>query len=66
MKQIIHQVFCYLLNIPIYLDENLEKETKFKVSLRNEETIDQFLQALSQVIEIRFERKDRDIHIMKQ
>lgn len=53
-------------DVDIFLDDNLEKETKFKVSLRNEETIDQFLQALSQVIEIRFERKDRDIYIMKQ
>ncbi|MDD4514467.1 FecR family protein [Massilibacteroides sp.] len=53
-------------DVNIYLDEALEKDEKFKVSLRNEETIGQFLQALSQVIEIRFERNDRDIYIMKQ
>lgn len=53
-------------DVNIYLDDNLEKDAIFKVSLRNEETIDQFLHALSKIIEIRFRRVGHDIYIMKQ
>lgn len=53
-------------DVEIHLDAALDKEATFRVSLRNEETVGQFLQALSKIIPIRFERQDRDIYIRKQ
>ncbi len=53
-------------DVNIFLDGDLEKDAVFKVSLRNEETIDQFLQALSKIIDIRFRRVGHDIYIMKK
>lgn len=53
-------------DVEIHLDAALDKEATFRVSLRNEETVGQFLQALSKIIPICFERQDRDIYIRKQ
>jgi len=53
-------------NIQIHLDDVLDKDVKFRVSLRNEETIDQVMYALSEIIPIRYERGDREIYIKKQ
>ena len=38
----------------------------FRVSLRNEETVGDVFHALSEIIPIRYERRDRDIYIRKQ
>lgn len=53
-------------DVRIHLDAELDKKTTFKISLRNEETIDQFLLALSKIIPIRFQRQEREISIKKQ
>lgn len=53
-------------DVQISLDDGLDKYATFRVSLRNEETIGDVLQALSEIIPIRFERHDREIHIRKQ
>lgn len=53
-------------DVVIHLDQALDENATFRVSLQNEETIGQFLQALSDIIPIRFERHDRDIYIKKQ
>lgn len=53
-------------DVQIHLDAELDKNATFRISLRNEETIDQFLQALSKIIPIRFQRQEREIYIRKQ
>lgn len=53
-------------DVKIHLDATLDEDATFRVSLRNEETIDQFLRALSDIIPIRFERQGQDIYIRKQ
>lgn len=53
-------------DVKIHLDTTLDEDATFRVSLRNEETIDQFLKALSDIIPIRFERQGQDIYIRKQ
>lgn len=53
-------------DVKIHLEPDLDENAKFRVSLRNEETIGQFLQALSDIIPIRFERQGQDIYIKKQ
>lgn len=53
-------------DVKIHLDTALDEDATFRVSLRNEETIGQFLQALSDIIPIRFERKGQEICIKKQ
>lgn len=53
-------------DVKIHLDTALDEDATFRVSLRNEETIGQFLQALSDIIPIRFERQGEDIYIKKQ
>ena len=53
-------------DVRIHLDDNLEKEVAFRVSLRNEETVGDVFQALSEIIPIRYERRGRDIYIKKQ
>lgn len=53
-------------DVRIYLDDSLEKEVAFRVSLRNEETVGDVFQALSEIIPIRYERRGRDIYIKKQ
>ena len=50
----------------IHLGDDLEKDMAFRVSLRNEETVGDVFQALSEIIPIRYERRDRDIYIRKQ
>ena len=52
--------------VSITLDDSLNKDVAFRVSLRNEETIGDILQALSRIIPIRYERSGRDIYIRKQ
>lgn len=53
-------------DVKIHLDAALDEDATFRVSLRNEETIGQFLQALSDIIPIRFERQGQEIYIRKQ
>lgn len=53
-------------DVRIHLDDNLEKEIAFRVSLRNEETVGDVFQALSEIIPIRYERQGRDIYVRKQ
>ncbi|WP_289004203.1 FecR domain-containing protein [Parabacteroides sp.] len=53
-------------DVSITLDDSLNKDVAFRVSLRNEETIGDILQALSRIIPIRYERSGRDIYIRKQ
>ena len=53
-------------DVHIYLDDQLDEDVKFRVSLRNEETITEVLQALTEIIPIRFDRNEREIHIRKQ
>lgn len=53
-------------DVRIHLDDGLNKKETFRVSLRNEETVNQILQALSEIIPIRFDRQDREIYIRKQ
>jgi len=53
-------------NIRIHLDDIPDKEVTFRVSLRNEETIDEVMYALSEIIPIQYERYDREIYIKKQ
>lgn len=53
-------------DVKIHLAPDLDEDATFRVSLRNEETIGQFLQALSDIIPIRFERQGQEIYIKKQ
>lgn len=53
-------------DVDITLDNSLNKDVAFRISLRNEETIGDILKALSKVIPIRYERSGRDIYIRKQ
>lgn len=53
-------------DVKIHLDTALDEDATFRVSLRNEETIGQFLKALSDIIPIRFERQGQEIYIKKQ
>lgn len=53
-------------DVRIHLDDNLEKEIAFRVSLRNEEMVGEVFQALSEIIPIRYERRGRDIYVRKQ
>lgn len=55
-----------MYDVRIHLDDNLEKETAFRVSLRNEETVGDVFHALSEIIPIRYERQGRDIYVRKQ
>lgn len=53
-------------DVKIHLDASLDEDATFRVSLRNEETIDQFLRALADIIPIRFKRQGQEIYIEKQ
>lgn len=53
-------------DVHIRLDEKLDSNANFRISLRNEETVGDVLQALSEIIPIRFERNEREIYIRKQ
>lgn len=53
-------------DVQIHLDDSLERNTAFRVSLRNEETVGEVFQALSEIIPIRYERRGGDIYIRKQ
>ena len=53
-------------DVQIHLGDDLEKDIAFRVSLRNEETVGDVFHALSEIIPIRYERRDRDIYIRKQ
>ena len=53
-------------DVQIHLDDQLEKETVFRVSLRNEETVSEVIHALSEIIPIRYKRDGRNIYIRKQ
>ena len=53
-------------DVQIHLGDDLEKDMAFRVSLRNEETVGDVFQALSEIIPIRYERRGRDIYIRKQ
>ena len=53
-------------DVQIHLGDDLEKDIAFRVSLRNEETVGDVFQALSEIIPIRYERRGRDIYIRKQ
>lgn len=55
-----------MYDVRIHLDDSLEKETVFRVSLRNEETVGDVFHALSEIIPIRYERRGRDIYVRKQ
>ena len=52
-------------DVQIHLGDDLEKDIAFRVSLRNEETVGDVFHALSEIIPIRYERRDRDIYIRK-
>lgn len=53
-------------DVRIHLDDKLEKETVFRVSLRNEETVGEVIRALSAIIPIQYQRDGRDIYIRQQ
>lgn len=53
-------------DVRIHLEEGLDREVAFRVSLRNEETVGDVLRALSQIIPIRYERRGEDIYMQKQ
>lgn len=53
-------------DVRIHLDDSLEKEASFHVSLRNEETIGDIFKALSEILPIRYERIGRDVYVRKQ
>ena len=53
-------------DVQIHLGDDLEKDMAFRVSLRKEETVGDVLHALSEIIPIRYERRDRDLYIRKQ
>ena len=55
-----------IYDVSITLDNSLDKDISFRVSLRNEETIGDILKALSKIIPIRYERSGKDIHILKK
>ncbi len=50
-------------DVNIHLSSQKAKATKFRISLRNKETISEVLQALQEVVPITIERKDKDIYI---
>lgn len=55
-----------IYDVSITLDNSLDKDVSFRVSLRNEETIGDILKALSKIIPIRYERSGKNIHILKK
>lgn len=55
-----------MYDVQIHLEDDLEKDMAFRVSLRNEETVGDVFSALSEIIPIRYERQGRDIYIRKQ
>lgn len=53
-------------DVRIHLEDDLEKDMFFRVSLRNEETVGDVFHALSEIIPIRYEWRGRDIYVRKQ
>lgn len=53
-------------DVDIHLDESVEESMAFRISLRNEETVDDILQALAQIAPIGYEKKEREVHIWKK
>lgn len=50
-------------DVTIHLDDKIKSDVVFRISLRNEETIDDILAALAQLVPIRYEKKGREIYI---
>lgn len=50
-------------DVTIRLDEKIKKDVAFRISLRNEETIDDILKALSLIIPIQYKKNGRHIYI---
>lgn len=50
-------------NVRIFLESDSVKERRFHVSLRNDETIRDVLDALKDIIPVRYEYKGDDIYI---
>lgn len=50
-------------DVTIHLDDKIKSDVVFRISLRNEETIDDILAALVQLIPIQYEKKGREIYI---
>lgn len=50
-------------DVTIRLDEKIQKDIIFRISLRNEETIDDILKALSQIVPISYEKQGRSVYI---
>ncbi|NGM62133.1 FecR family protein [Sphingobacterium sp. SGG-5] len=50
-------------NVNIHLSSQKVKATRFRISLRNKETIDEVLFALKEVVPISIERRDKDVYI---
>ena len=53
-------------DVTIRLDEAIRKDMVFRISLRNEETIDDILNALSQITSICYEKQGRSVYIKKK
>lgn len=53
-------------DVDIVLDDNLDEKTEFRITLQNQETIDNVLNALTQIIPIKYVRNNDRILIQKQ
>ena len=53
-------------DVTIRLDESIRKDMVFLISLRNEETIDDVLNALTQMTSLAYEKQGRSIYIKKK
>ena len=53
-------------DVEIVLDENLDRKTEFRITLQSQETIDNVLKALSQIIPIKYKKENERILIQKQ
>lgn len=52
-------------NVTIELDKQIQEDMVFRISLRNEETVDDILEALIQLAPLRYEKVGRHIRIYK-
>ena len=52
-------------DVNIELDEQIKTDVVFRISLRNEETIEDILKALTQLVPLRYEKNGRHIRIYK-
>lgn len=53
-------------DVDIHIQKDIDKNEAFHISLRNEETIDDILKALTKTLPVRYEKKGQTIYLLKE